>query len=174
MIERGENKAGEARNQGLEKAQGEYVLFLDSDDYLPDASVMQRYVRMAEQTDADIVVANYARLWNGKMLPAVSHASFSRYHRDSQEFQFRGFFSAGTLSYVWGKLYRRSFLEKNQIRFAKYDYAEDKFFNMQCYLCRAKYIFLSRIGYIYRKMKHPYPAGTVQIPASAGLRWHAI
>ena len=94
MIERGENKAGEARNQGLEKAQGEYVLFLDSDDYLPDASVMQRYVRMAEQTDADIVVANYARLWNGKMLPAVSHASFSRYHRDSQEFQFRGFFSA--------------------------------------------------------------------------------
>ena len=108
-------------------------------------------IRMAEQTDADIVVANYARLWNGKMLPAVSHASFSRYHRDSQEFQFRGFFSAGTLSYVWGKLYRRSFLEKNQIRFAKYDYAEDKFFNMQCYLCRAKYIFLSRIGYIYRK-----------------------
>lgn len=151
MIERGENKAGEARNQGLEKAQGEYVLFLDSDDYLPDASVMQRYVRMAEQTNADIVVANYARLWNGKMLPAVSHASFSRYHRDSQEFQFRGFFSAGTLSYVWGKLYRRSFLEKNQIRFAKYDYAEDKFFNMQCYLCRAKYIFFSRIGYLYRK-----------------------
>ena len=109
------------------------------------------FLDSAEQTDADIVVANYARLWNGKMLPAVSHASFSRYHRDSQEFQFRGFFSAGTLSYVWGKLYRRSFLEKNQIRFAKYDYAEDKFFNMQCYLCRAKYIFLSRIGYIYRK-----------------------
>lgn len=150
-IERDENTVGEARNQGLEKAQGEYVLFLDADDYLPDASVMQRYIRMAEQTDVDIVVANYARLWNGKMLPAVSHASFSGYHRDSLEFQFRGFFSAGTLSYVWGKLYRRSFLEKNQIRFSGYDYAEDKFFNMQCYLCRAKYIFLSQIGYIYHK-----------------------
>ena len=87
-----------ARNCGMQEARGTRLMFLDSDDYLPDASVMQRYVRMAEQTDADIVVANYARLWNGKMLPAVSHESFSRYHRDSQEFQFRGFFSAGTLS----------------------------------------------------------------------------
>lgn len=30
-------------------------------------------------------------------------------------------------------------------------YAEDKLFNMQCYICDAKYAFLEDIGYIYRK-----------------------
>lgn len=53
----------------------------------------------------------------------------------SEDFCFQGFFSVGTLSYVWGKLYRRSFLEKNQITFTDITYAEDKLFNMQCYVC---------------------------------------
>ena len=165
MIERGENKAGEARNQGLEKAQGEYVLFLDSDDYLPDASVMQRYVRMAEQTDADIVVANYARLWNGKMLPAVSHASFSRYHRDSQEFQF---LMSGE-NFIADRFWKR-------IRSVSKNMIMQKINFSTCSVISAVQNIFSFPGSatFIEKMKHPYPAGTVQIPASAGLRWHAI
>lgn len=69
----------------------------------------------------------------------------------SEEFRFQGFFSVGTLSYAWGKLYRREFLRNHQIYFADLSYAEDKLFNMQCYICDAKYAFLEDIGYIYRK-----------------------
>ena len=50
-----------------------------------------------------------------------------------------------------GKLYRREFLRNHQIYFADLSYAEDKLFNMQCYICDAKYAFLEDIGYIYRK-----------------------
>lgn len=175
MIERGENKVGEARNQGLEKAQGEYVLFLDSDDYLPDASVMQRYVRMAEQTDADIVVANYARLWNGKMLPAVSHASFSRYHRNSQEFQFSrllfrpGHFLMSGENFIADRFWKR-------IRSVSQNMIMQKINFSTCSVISAVQNIFSFPGSatFIEKMKHPYPAGTVQIPASAGLRWHAI
>ena len=96
-------------------------------------------------------MSNYARLWKGRFLPAETHQTFSVYHRDSEEFRFRGFFSVGTLSYVWGKLYRRSFLEENGLRFEDFPYAEDKLFNMQCYVCRAKYAFIEEIGYVYRR-----------------------
>lgn len=134
--------AGSARNTGLCSAEGEYIVFIDADDYLPDKSVFQRYMNIAKQIRADIIVSNYVRLWNGKILPAAGHDSFSVYSPDSEEFRFRGFFSVGTLSYVWGKLYRKSFLDQNRITFSEYPYAEDKLFNMQCYVCGAKYAFI--------------------------------
>ena len=143
--------AGSARNTGLCSAEGEYMVFIDADDYLPDKSVFQRYMNIAKQIRADIIVSNYVRLWNGKILPAAGHDSFSVYSPDSEEFRFRGFFSVGTLSYVWGKLYRKSFLDQNRITFSEYPYAEDKLFNMQCYVCGAKYAFIEQIGNVYRK-----------------------
>ena len=124
---------------------------MDADDYLPDREVFQRYINIADKINSDIVVSNYARLWNEKLLPAISHSEFSRFERDSEEFRFRGFFSVGTLSYVWGKLYRKSFLAQNRITFSEYPYAEDKLFNMQCYVCGAKYAFIEQIGNVYRK-----------------------
>lgn len=93
----------------------------------------------------------HARLWKDKILPATKHQSFALCSPSSEEFRFQGFFSVGTLSYAWGKLYRREFLRNHQIYFADLSYAEDKLFNMQCYICDAKYAFLEDIGYIYRK-----------------------
>lgn len=103
---------GSARNRGMEFASGEYIIFVDSDDYLPDTDIFDQYVHAAEQTDADIVVSNYARLWDGKLLSTVKTQSFALSGPLSEDFCFQGFFSVGTLSYVWGKLYRRSFWKK--------------------------------------------------------------
>ena len=72
-----------------------------------------KYINLAEQTDADIVVSNYARLWKDKILPATKHQAFALCSPSSEEFRFQGFFSVGTLSYAWGKLYRREFLRKS-------------------------------------------------------------
>ena len=93
------------RNKGLQYATGEYLMFVDADDYLPDSHVLSRMVQKLQQTDGDIVVGNYQRLWNGKILPAASHKTFSELPVKSEDFRFQGFFSVGTLSYVWGKMY---------------------------------------------------------------------
>lgn len=91
------------------------------------------------------------RLWNGQQLKAVSHEAFSKENPDSEDFRFQGFFSVGTLSYAWGKLYRSQFLNQNKLYFEEVSYAEDKLFNMKCYLNNPKYAFLPDAVYVYRK-----------------------
>lgn len=140
-----------ARNTGYLHAEGAYIMYVDADDRLPDSRVLERFARVIESEDADIAVCNYRRLWNGKELPAADHMEFSKKDRNTEDFRFQGFFSVGTLSYVWGKLYRRSFLEQNQIRFGNYEYAEDKMYNLACYIAGASYAFVRECGYIYRK-----------------------
>lgn len=151
VYEEAVSSPGAARNKGLIETQGDYIMFVDADDFLTDEQILDRFFYQAMKSGADIVVSNYMRLWKGKLLKATSHASFSGIEQDREDFRFQGFFSIGTLSYVWGKLYRRQFLEENQIFFNDIAYAEDKLFNMQCCLKGARYAFLDEIGYVYRR-----------------------
>lgn len=154
VIQMEKQGAGYARNWGLMAAGGEYIAFVDADDYLAGDSILTQLVYRAKKENADITVCDYERLWKGKVLSAVSHRSFSKLDLQSEDFQFRAFFSAGNLSYVWGKLYKKSFLDEQGIRFSKIEYAEDKLFNMECYACGARYAFVDEIGYVYRKVEN--------------------
>lgn len=138
-----------ARNKGIENAKGDYIVFVDADDYLPESFVLSHMV--AEMGEADILVGDYMRLWNDGLLPAESCSSFSGFSPEEGAFRFRGFFSVGTLSYVWCKMYRRSFLQENELGFGNYAYAEDKLFNFYCYIRGAKYGFLPEPVYVYRR-----------------------
>lgn len=161
-----ETGAGAARNTGMAAAHGKYLCFLDADDYLADADVLRRLVEQMERQQADIVVCNYMRNWNGRLLQAAGHEVFSGLDREEEDFRFKGFFSVGTLSYVWGKLYRRDFIEEHSIRFQNLAYAEDKLFNLQCYLWKADFGFIGENGYIYRKnensVSHQYQPESVE------------
>lgn len=160
MIEARNIAPGIARNIGMEQAKGEYIFFADADDYLASDTIFADLLKTAEGSMADIVVCNYERLWKGKLLPAASHAAFSKFAPDTETFRFQGFFSVGSLSYVWNKLYRKQFLTAHMLKFTEYDYAEDKLFNMECYVSGANYTFLEKIGYVYRKneksLSHQY------------------
>ena len=70
---------------------------------------------------------------------------------DSAEFRFHGFFQKGTLSYDWGKLYRKSFLESHDLWIPPYSYAEDKAHNFRCCACHPKYAFVPQSIVLYRE-----------------------
>lgn len=63
-ILRQKNGVSAARNEGLEKAQGEFVTFVDADDKL-DPQMLSVLRAMLRQTESDLAVCDYYR-WNGK------------------------------------------------------------------------------------------------------------
>jgi len=155
-----------ARNRGLEQATGEYIVFIDADDYLPSKDVLTQMLEELENSQADIVVGNYERLWNGNLLPATNNQVFAKCPRNSADFRFCGFFSVGTLSYVWGKMYRASFIRENNLKFDDFYYAEDKLLSYKFYIYGAKYAFMEKSVYVYRKnatsISHRYRADSVE------------
>ncbi len=156
----------EARNNGIRQATGEYLVFADADDYLADASVISKMVEKLQKTNADIVIGNYMRLWDGTLLPAMGNRAFCETPVDGGAFRFQGFFSVGTLSYLWGKCYRASFLKEHQLCLRDFSYGEDKLFNMSCYVKGASYAFIDDSVYVYRKnddsVSYKFRADTVQ------------
>lgn len=141
--------AGAARNYGMSKADGDYVMFVDADDYLTDNCVVSELTKKME--NVDIVVGNYQRLWKNRLLDASKNSGFAGLNMNSVDFAFGGFFSTGTLSYAWAKLYRKSFLDSNKIEFGDYRYAEDKIYNYFCYIAGARYAFIDKKIYVYRR-----------------------
>lgn len=140
----------DALNYGMGIAQGKYVAFVDGDDYINNKDAFQLLISEAIQSEADIIVGNYHKDVDGKLVPAKALGFDQKTDKQSIDFRFAGFYSIGHLAYTWGKLYKRSFLMQHQLLMKHYVYAFDKLFNIECYIHNPDYSFISDSVYVYR------------------------
>ena len=104
-----------ARNAALERATGQYLQFVDGDDYLPSTAT-ERLVRTAGATGADLVIGRFWRV-AGTRKALQGHIRrdgvFTRREFAEEMLKAPANFYYGVL---WNKLYRRSIVEEGRLR----------------------------------------------------------
>lgn len=142
--------AGKARNEGLKRAQGKYLMFADSDDfYMPNAC--ETMYKTIEEKQADFVTANYINaeqngtLWS---IPIFDLDKYPSFKLDIKDYD-KSFFILS--SSVCNKIFRRQFVEENGIYFLEGTPAEDAFFTTSCFLKTDRVYYNNSIIYCYRQ-----------------------
>jgi glycosyltransferase involved in cell wall biosynthesis len=136
----------DARNAGMVIATGEYIGFVDSDDWI-DTQMYQCLYEAMKTTDSDIAACGARRVWtNGK--PAQELRSVNRYCVLEQETIMEALITSnGAVQTVWNKLYRRNVTKS--VLFPAGLIHEDEFWTWQVFAKSKRIVTLKESYYNY-------------------------
>ena len=149
VIHKDNGGLSDARNFGINVAAGEYISFIDSDDFVTD-NYLEYLLTAAEKYDADMVCSNHTTFPDkiGTAGPDRMGNTFDVKEFSTEE-ALRDFLLNRTqYTNVWAKLYRRELLES--IRFPVGKLSEDEYTTYRLILKAKKVVCLPQRIYYYR------------------------
>ena len=121
---------GAARNNAMKYATGEWIAFVDADDYIAP-NLYSDILPLADK--ADVVLHGYQRVSSAGKLISLHLPHHYKY------------------TTPWVRIFRREWLEKNAITFPERMCYEDVLFTIDHWIARPEYIVVKHTGYYYRQ-----------------------
>ena len=164
VIDLGDEGVSYCRNLGIEKANGKYIMFVDSDDWI-DSSMVEVLYKKAEENKLDLVMCSYIREFKDHSKEKIFNLPQEIIYKDNEvknellrklvgpiKEELSNPEMLDALGTVWGKLYRADILKENKIKFVdlkEIGSAEDTLFNIFTFNYLKKVMFLNKPMYHY-------------------------
>lgn len=164
VIDLGDEGVSYCRNLGIEKANGKYIMFVDSDDWI-DSSMVEVMYKKAEENNLDLVMCSYIREFKDHSKEKIFNLPQEIIYKEDKvknellrklvgpiKEELSNPEMLDALGTVWGKLYRADILKENKIKFVdlkKIGSAEDTLFNIFTFNYLKKVMFLNKSMYHY-------------------------
>lgn len=139
-----------ARNDGISESTGDYIFFLDSDDYISPSCIES--LVSASENGALAVIGYQLDLDSEKQIYTPSQA-YGEYKTIGDFYMNFANLFATKYNFAWGKLYRSDIIKNNGLRFTRgLSLCEDVIFNQDYYKhCDKGVILVDDNGYFYRQ-----------------------
>lgn len=145
VIDQANSGPGIARNQGIAAAKGDYIGFVDPDDWF-ESDMYEKMYNAAVQNDADLVecgVITHNEITGKTKLKLNLYPSNIFKWQDNPLYVFQGVTAA------WNKLCRAEMLRQNNVAFSEGFCAEDHIFTVALRLSANKVVYINQPFYHY-------------------------
>jgi len=139
--------AGIARNNAINNAAGEYISFMDADDWYPESDILEALYAKAKQNNVNICGGSFSEFYDG-ILKTEYKGIWSKY-----TFQNEGIISYRDYQFDYGFhrfIYKRDFLIDNQLHFSNYRRFQDPPFFTSAMICADIFYAVSKVTYCRR------------------------
>jgi len=147
---------GASRQRGIEVAKGEYIGFVDSDDWI-DACMYERLYSSAKKNNSQIAMCSYVEEHSDRSVKVIHP-----YNNDDVLDKTRivdsiiaSFSTNENYGYysLWNKIYKKDWLEKNDLRMNENRrHGEDWWFNLEAFSLADNVVFIKDAYYHYMKL----------------------
>jgi glycosyltransferase involved in cell wall biosynthesis len=145
IIDKNNGGAMEARKTGFTASKGEFILFVDGDDWIHEETIEMLLINAIEN-ESDIVLYNYYLVCNDNLTPSKSYTDQLLITTDNLKSSLLCYISPN----LWTKFLKRSFLIVHDIDFpGNISYAEDLATGINIFMCNPKISILDKHLYFY-------------------------